>query len=203
MIFTKYEINKFSGEFIYIPQPQNYNDCFELIQSDLFRITGRKCSKCELLRIFLFHPVSSTLLWFRLCQYRGFFYKFYHFMYKLSSRLHQVDIPVKTKIGYGFYVGHGIGIVINQDTVIGNNVNLSQFVNIGTNHNTPAIIGDNVYVSPMVCIVEDVVIGCNVTIGAGAVVTKNVPSNATAVGVPAKIINYNSPARYIDNKWEF
>ena len=92
-------------------------------------------------------------------------------------------------------------MVVNGGTVIGNNVNLSQFLNIGTNHETPAIIGDNVYVGPHVSIIEDVKIGCNSSIGAGAVVTKDVPENATVAGVPAKVLNYNNPGRYILRPW--
>ena len=92
-------------------------------------------------------------------------------------------------------------MVVNGGTVIGNNVNLSQFLSIGTNHETPAIIGDNVYIGPHVSIVEDVKIGSNSTIGAGAVVTKDVPENATVAGVPAMVLNYNSPGRYINNRW--
>jgi serine O-acetyltransferase len=94
-------------------------------------------------------------------------------------------------------------MVVNPGTIIGNNVNLSQFLNIGTNHDTPAIIGDYVYIGPHVCIVEDVKIDNGSTIGAGAVVTKDIPENATAAGVPAKVLNYNDPERYIINKWEF
>ena len=94
-------------------------------------------------------------------------------------------------------------MVVNGGTVIGNNVNLSQFLNIGTNHETPAIVGDNVYIGPHVCVVEDVKIGCNSTIGAGAVITRDVPKNATVAGVPAKVLNYNNPGRYIGNPFLF
>ena len=106
-----------------------------------------------------------------------------------------------TRIGYGFYIGHGMSMVINGGTIIGNNVSVSHFVSIGTNHDTPAIIGNNVYVGPNTSVVEDVCIGSNVTIGAGSVVTKDIPSNATAVGSPASVINYNNPARYIENPY--
>lgn len=122
-------------------------------------------------------------------------------MYKRASKKAQVDIPTSTKIGYGFYIGHGICMVINKGTIIGNNVNLSQFLNIGTNHSTPAIIGDNVYIGPQVCIIEDVKIENNSTIGAGAVVTKDVPQNATVVGVPAKVLNYDKPGQFINSRW--
>lgn len=44
-------------------------------------------------------------------------------------------------------------------------------------------------------------IGNNVTIDAGAVVTKDIPDNATAAGVPAKVINFNSNAEFIDRRW--
>lgn len=57
-------------------------------------------------------------------------------------------------------------------------------------------------IRPNVCIVEDVNIGNNVTIGAGSVVTKSILDNATAVGNYAKVINYNNPGRYINNRWE-
>ena len=67
---------------------------------------------------------------------------------------------------------------------------------------TPAIIGDNVYIGPNVCIVEDMHVGNNATIGAGAVVVKDVPDNATVAGVPAKVISYKSPGQFIKNRFE-
>lgn len=52
------------------------------------------------------------------------------------------------------------------------------------------IVGDNVYISTGVTILGPVTIGNNVTIGAGTVVTKDIPDNCVVAGVPAKIINY-------------
>ena len=105
------------------------------------------------------------------------------------------------QLGYGLYIGHGVAIVINPGTKIGNNCNISQCLTIGSNHKTPATIGDNVYIGPGVCIVEDVRIGNNVSIGAGAVVVKDIPDNATAVGVPAKVVNYDNPGIYINRRY--
>ena len=49
---------------------------------------------------------------------------------------------------------------------------------------------------------EDVKIGNNVTIGAGSVVTKDIPDNATAAGNYAKVINYKDPGRFVNNRWK-
>ena len=96
-----------------------------------------------------------------------------------------------------------VEISISPTAKIGNNVNLSQFTTIGSNHNKAATIGDNTYIGPNACIIEDVTIGSNVTIGAGSVVTKDIPDNATACGNYAKVINFNNPGRYTkNNRWE-
>ena len=115
-------------------------------------------------------------------------------MYKRASIRFGIDIPSSTRIGFGLYIGHGMAIVVNGGTIIGNNVNLSQFLNIGTNSNSPAIIGDEVYIAPQVSIVEDVNIGNYAIIGAGAVVTKDSPEGATVAGVPARVLHITSPS---------
>lgn len=122
-------------------------------------------------------------------------------LWKLNRTKRKIQIPRRTKIGYGLFIVHEGPIVVNPEAIIGNNVNLSQFTTIGSNHRKGAIIGDNTYIGPNVCIVEDVIIGNNVTIGAGSVVTKNIPSNATVAGNYAKVLNFDSPGRYIQNPW--
>ena len=62
------------------------------------------------------------------------------------------------------------------------------FVNIGSNKGQAAVIEDGVYLAPHVCLVENVRIGKMSLIGAGAVVTKDIPPYSVAVGVPAKVI---------------
>lgn len=122
-----------------------------------------------------------------------------------SRRLHKglslktgMEIPLGTKIGRGFYIGHGQSVIIHPKTIIGENCNISQFTTIGSNKNTPAIIGNNVYIGPGVCIVENVKIGDNSVIGAGSVVVQDVPANCTVAGNPARVISNkpNSPERW-------
>ena len=193
-----YELNE---SIIGIPIAESYKDCMTLIKSDRYRLSG-KIESTPLIIVRSLKPFSSSLLfWLRLCQYRGVLYPFCRIMYERACRKAQVQISAFMKIGYGLYIGHNICMVINEGTIIGNNVNISHFLNIGTNHNTPAIIGDNVYIGPHVSIVENVKIGNGSSIGAGAVVTKDVPENATVAGVPARVLNYNKPGRYVNRRW--
>lgn len=189
------------GDVIFLPSPENYSDCIGLIKSDVYRQTGQIESIWRILKRILWHNDNSVLIWFRLCQYHGAFFRLFCHIYYKVSRKANIYLPPMTRIGYGLDIGHGMCMVVNGGTIIGNNVCLSHFVSIGTNHDTPAVIGDNVYIGPNSNIIEEVCIGSNVTIGAGSVVTKDIPANATAVGVPARVINYDEPAQYIKNPY--
>lgn len=84
----------------------------------------------------------------------------------------------------------GFGIVINSNSVIGDNTIIQHGVTIGilnTDKDAPTI-GNNCFVGAKATILGNVKIGDGAKIGAGAVVLSDVPSGATAVGVPARII---------------
>ncbi|WP_297476560.1 hypothetical protein [uncultured Photobacterium sp.] len=105
-----------------------------------------------------------------------------------------LDISPKTKIGAGFILHHPQNIVINADSVLGDNVMLKHNVTIGNKvdpvsglHVSP-VIGNNVELSPGVVVLGNVSIGDNSIIGAGAIVVKSIPKNSVAVGNPAKVI---------------
>ena len=187
---------------IVVPVPHNYKDCITLLKSDYFRIGGGKnITFLQLWVATIRNHCFRYNFWLRLSAHKGLFYPFCKWMLHRCSLKYGLDIPSSTIIGYGLYIGHGYGIVVNPTAIIGNNVNLSQFTTIGSNEGKAAIIGDKVYVGPGVCIVEDVQIGSNVCIGAGAVVTKDIPCNSTVAGVPAKIIGINKHKEYILNEW--
>jgi len=180
-------------------------EAVKLFMSDYRRYAG-VCRGGGVLRATLYalsgkNHCFTYSFWLRLAQTRNPFYPIAKWMHRRLSRKYGIFIFSDTKIGYGLFI-HAVGICINRGTVIGNNCNIHQFVSIGTSTNSPAVIGDNVYIGPNVCIVEGVHIGDNVTIGAGAVVVHDVPQNATAAGCPAKILNYDNPARFIKNRFE-
>ena len=172
------------------------------IESDLKRITGH-ISITLLLKKLLLNYSFRYLFFLRLASFDqrlvSLIGRFFH---RSLSRKYGTFIPYKTKIGYGLYLGHPVGIALNLTATIGNNVNISQGVTIGSNHQNGAVIGDCVYLGPNVCVVENVIIGCGATIGAGSVIVKDIPSGATAVGNPAKVISYDTPGRFINNRYD-
>lgn len=201
MEFRKFDLHD-GREPLVMPIPNSYKDCVELIRSDYFRIKGRRASLSQMWLATWRNHCFRYNFWLRLSAHKGVFYPFCKWMLHRCSLKYGLDIPSSTTIGYGLYIGHGYGIIVNPTAIIGNNVNLSQFSTIGSNEGKAAVIGDNVYIGPSVCIVENVQIGSNVCIGAGAVVTKNVPSDMTVAGVPAKVIGKNRHDGYIVNKWK-
>lgn len=199
----KHKTIKLIEQNVIIPIPENYKDCIMLLKSDYFRIGGGKNVTFLKLWIETFRNHCFRYnFWLRLSAHKGVFYPLCKWMLHRCSLKYGLDIPSSTTIGYGLYIGHGYGIIVNPTAIIGNNVNLSQFTTIGSNEGKAAVIGDNVYIGPSVCIVENVQIGSDVCIGAGAVVTKDIPRGMTVAGVPAKIIGENKHKEYILNRFE-
>lgn len=143
--------------------------------------------------------------------YSGFhalvMYRFAHFMYvhgyKLIARivsqfakfLTGIEIHPGAKIGSGVFIDHGEGVVIGETAVVGNNVVIYQGVTLGgtgkdkgKRHPT---IEDNVMISAGAKILGPFTVGRNAKIGAGSIVLKEVPPNATVVGVPGKVVKLN------------
>ena len=171
------------------------------IKSDLYRYYGNT-KFTTFIKGYIINSAFRYQCAFRLCNDKGIKKCLGLFLWVTSRTRKTIQLPIKTKVCYGLYIGHNGPVVINPTAVIGNNCNLSQYTTIGSNEDQAAEIGDNVYIGPNVCVVEHVKIGNNVTIGAGSVVTKDLPDNSTAVGNYAKVINYNNPGRYIKNKWK-
>ena len=100
------------------------------------------------------------------------------------------DIPVNISIGKGTVLKHnGLGVVLHEKALIGNNVTIMQNVTLGGRNGRGApVIGDNVFIGTGACVLGGIVIGKDAMIGANAVVISNVPDKAVVGGIPAKII---------------
>lgn len=99
-----------------------------------------------------------------------------------------IEIHPGAIIGKGLFIDHGMGVVIGETTIIGNNVTLFQGVTLGgtgkeTGKRHPTL-GDNIVVGAGAKVLGNIIIGSNSYVGANAVVIKNVPENTTVVGVP-------------------
>jgi len=143
-----------------------------------------------------------------LLTYSGFhalqMHRFAHFLYKSKCRflaraisqfsrfLTGIEIHPGAKIGQGVFIDHGAGVVIGQTAVVSNNVTIYQGVTLGgTGKDKGAkrhpTIGCGVMISAGAKVLGNITIGQGSKIGANAVVLIDIPPNATAVGVPAKI----------------
>lgn len=109
---------------------------------------------------------------------------------RASEAYSGVELPPETEVGPGLRIWHGAGLVVNPNARIGSNCLLRQGVTIG---NLEAggecpVIGSDVEIGAYAQILGPVQIGDGAKIGAMSVVLGDVPANATAVGVPARIV---------------
>jgi serine O-acetyltransferase len=117
---------------------------------------------------------------------------FPRFISQFTKFLTGIEIHPGAQIGRRFFIDHGMGVVIGETTIIGDDCLLYQGVTLGgtgkergKRHPT---LGNNVIVSAGAKVLGSITIGNNVVIGAGAVVINPVPDDCTVVGVPGKIV---------------
>jgi serine O-acetyltransferase len=114
---------------------------------------------------------------------------------QISRFLTGIEIHPGAQIGRRFFIDHGMGVVIGETAEIGDDVMLFHQVTLGgtgkdkgKRHPT---VENNVIISAGVKVLGPIVIGENSKIGANAVVLHDIPKNATAVGIPAKVVRLN------------
>jgi serine O-acetyltransferase len=115
----------------------------------------------------------------------------------LFRALTGIEIHPGATIGQGFFIDHGMGVVIGETAEIGNDVTLYHGVTLGgtslakgKRHPT---LEDRVVVGAGAKILGAITIGADSRIGANAVVVKSIPSNSVVVGVPGQIVKRSQP----------
>lgn len=109
-----------------------------------------------------------------------------------------IELPWDTQIGPNLKLLHGVGLVVNRETMIGANCTLRQSTTIGNKQRSDGSftgspkIGNHVDIGANVVILGAVTIGDHAVIGAGAVVVKDVPAGAVVAGNPARILRLAS-----------
>jgi serine O-acetyltransferase len=112
-------------------------------------------------------------------------------LYRLNAAVGHCVIGRSAEFGPGFVILHSIGIVINSQVRGGRNVVIEHGVTIGAEKTASPVLGDDVFIGAGAKIIGGVRIGSRVKIGANAVVTRDVPDDATVVGVPARVVRLN------------
>ena len=110
----------------------------------------------------------------------------------ISRFLTGIEIHPAARIGRRFFIDHGMGVVIGETTIIGDDVLLYQGVTLGGSGNEHGkrhpTLGNNIVVGSGAKVLGNIEIGSNSRIGAGSVVIDNVPENSTVTGVPGRIV---------------
>jgi serine O-acetyltransferase len=173
---------------------------FSRIKRDIQVVFERDPAARSVLEVILCYPGIHAILWHRVAHWlwvRGFLLTA-RFLSALTRFFTQIEIHPGARIGDGFFIDHGAGVVIGETAEIGENVSLYQGVTLGgtgkekgKRHPT---LGNNVVVGTGAIILGSFTIGDNCRIGAGSVVLREVPPNTTVVGNPARIVRMNGKA---------
>ncbi len=133
----------------------------------------------------IFHKLSHWL-WIHSLPFWG------RFVSHLSRFITGIEIHPGAQIGKRFFIDHGMGVVIGETTIIGDDVLLYQGVVLGgtslSKGKRHPTVEDNVVVGSGAKVLGNITLGNSSKIGAGSVVLKDVPPGTTAVGVPSRIV---------------
>lgn len=167
---------------------------FETLRSDVRAVFERDPAARNMLEVLFCYPGLHAIIMHRIAHavYRKRLPTLARFIAHLSRFFTGIEIHPAARIGRGFFIDHGSGVIIGETTEIGDNVTLYQGVTLGgtgkekgKRHPT---IRDNVVVSAGAKILGSFEVGEGSKIGAGSVVLKPVPPNCTVVGVPGRVV---------------
>ena len=166
----------------------------EEIRTDVAAVRRRDPAAKSDIEVLLLYSGVHAILAYRVAHklYLGKHFFSARLVSQLSRLFTGIEIHPGAKIGKGFFIDHGMGVVIGETTEIGDNCSIYQGVtlggtgkDVGKRHPT---LGNNVMVGAGAKVLGPFTVGDNSKIAAGAVVLTEIPENSTAVGVPAKVV---------------
>ena len=167
---------------------------FSRLKADIKAVFDRDPAARSVLEVIFCYP-GLHAIWFHRIAHWLWLNQFY-FLGRLISHMGRfftgVEIHPGATIGKGFFIDHGMGVVIGETAEIGDNVTLYHGVTLGgvswekvKRHPT---LGDNVVVGSGAKVLGPFTVGRNSKIGSNSVVVKEVPENATVVGIPGRVV---------------
>lgn len=145
----------------------------------------------------LLYPTFKALIYYKIAHY--FYskkrYLIARYISEKAKRKTGIEIHPGATIGERLFIDHGVGVVIGETAIIGDNVTMFHGVTLGgigseTGKRHPTI-GNNVFIGCGAKILGNITIGDNVKVGANAVILKDVEANTTVVGVPGVVVKKN------------
>ncbi len=140
------------------------------------------------------YPGVWSIFWYRIANriYKRGFKTLARILMGFNQILSGIDIHPGAQIGRRVFIDHGIGVVIGETTIIGDDVLIYQQVTLGgvslSHGKRHPTIQNGVVIGAGAKVLGNITIGANSKIGANSVVVKDVPPNSTAVGIPAKVV---------------
>jgi serine O-acetyltransferase len=167
---------------------------WKLIKKDFAAVKTRDPAFKNKIELLYAYPGVWALVNYRIANsvYKKGFKRFARFIMSINQLLTNMDIHPGATIGENVFIDHGIGVVIGETTIIGNNVTIYQGVTLGGVSLNPGkrhpTIEDDVTIGAGAKILGNITIGKGSKIGANSVVVKDVPPYSTVVGIPGKVI---------------
>src|SRR6266699_3181055 len=176
-----------------------------LMREDVANVVEHDPAAKSRLEVFLCYSGLHAVWFYRINHWlwNHNFFLLARWLSQVARLLTGIEIHPGAGIGRRLFIDHGLGVVIGETSIIGDDVTLYQGVTLGgtgkehgKRHPT---LEDNVVVGGGAKILGNITVGKNCRIGAGSVVLRNVPDNSTIVGVPGHIIFRNGKRVVITN----
>lgn len=164
-----------------------------IFYADIKAAQKRDPAAKSFIEVILLYPGLHALIYYRAAHFLYQIHLFFlaRFLSQSARFFTGIEIHPGAKIGKRFFIDHGLGVVIGETAIIGDDVLLYQGSTLGgtgivqgKRHPT---VGNNVVIGAGAKVLGNITIGDNSYIGANAVVIKDVPDNSTVVGVPGRI----------------
>lgn len=167
---------------------------FDRIKEDIDTVFSNDPAAKSTIEVILCYPGLHALWFHKIAHW--FWIKNHKLIGRFLSHINRfftgIEIHPGAQIGRRFFIDHGMGVVIGETTIVGDDVLLYKGVVLGgtslESKKRHPTIGNNVVVGTNAIVLGDITIGENCKIGAGSVVTKPAPPNSTIVGIPGRTL---------------